>query len=135
MAAPMTDYDQRIVAACAGLLICLFMLVSSIRNERRRAGPKASVIGTVIGRATSREDGVETSAAIIRYESDGTVFEIADEIWQPGRSPKVGVRVRLLYPVGRPQDAYRPRPILRGLVSAGLVALGGAMVTILLELL
>ncbi|MFD1189085.1 hypothetical protein [Phenylobacterium conjunctum] len=128
----MTEYDQRILAACAGLLICLFVLGSFLRTERRRTGPKASVIGTVIGRATSREDGVETSAAIIRYAVNDNVFEITDEIWQPWPTSKVGVRVRLLYPIGRPQDAYRPRPLLRGLVAAGLVALGGAMVAILL---
>jgi hypothetical protein len=104
----MTGPSQRILVASVDLLICRFMVGSLIRTERRRFGSRAEVIGTVIGPALSRDDGVEMNAAIIGYDVDDREFKVVDNTWRPSRTPQEGVKARLLYPMGQPQFAYRP---------------------------
>ena len=127
----MAPPDMRTLAAVAGLLICAFMLASLVSTDFRRSGRKIAARGTVMGHVASLENGVHTYAAIVRYEIDGKSFEKIDDVWWPHRTPKEGATVRLLFPVGRPELAYRPRPLLRVLSYALVGSLGAAMIAIL----
>lgn len=127
----MAPPDMRTLAAVAGLLICAFMLASLVSTDFRRSGRKIAARGTVMGHVASLKDGVHTYAAIVRYEIDGKSFEQTDDVWWPHRTPREGAAVRLLFPVGHPELAYRPRPWLRVLSYALVGALGAVMIAIL----
>lgn len=128
----MAPPEMRTIAAVAGLLICAFMLASLVSTVFRRSGRKIAARGTVMGHVTSLQDGVHTYAAIVRYEIDGKSFEQIDDVWWPHRTLREGAAVPLLFPVGHPELAYRPRPWLRVLTYVLVGTLGAVMIAILL---
>jgi hypothetical protein len=107
------------------------MLASLVSTDFRRSGRKIAARGTVMGHVASLKDGVHTYAAVVGYEIDGKPFEQIDDVWWPYRTPREGAAVRLLFPVGHPELAYRPRPWLRVLTYALVGALGAVMIAIL----
>ena len=123
--------STRLLAALAGLGICCFMLFEMIKADKQRAGGKVRISGTVMAHAASIENGVQTFATIIRYEVDGKLYEIVDDLWKPSRNPKTGHSVTLVYPEGYPALAYVPRPILRTCAYACVGSLAALMIVIL----
>lgn len=99
------------IALCLGLGACLLagaVFAWSVASEARAAATE-SATGTVIGLVESRTRKIgdpPSYAPVVRFEAEGESREIQGSIYSKPASYRVGDPVRVVYPPGKPGDAY-----------------------------
>lgn len=97
----------------AGMALCLFSLWAIGRRDWVRVGAlHRRVSGEVTGHRISRGGDGITYAAVYTFEAEGARHEAVDEVYYASPRPAIGTRVGLSFPVGRPDLARVPRPLM-----------------------
>lgn len=108
----------------AGQALCLFSLWSLARRDLvRLTQPAVRVDAVVTGYRSRWEDGRHNYAPVYRFTSADGEREVVEMLYRAAQSPPVGTVVALRHPVGRPDLARVPRPLLWLLVYGLLVGL------------
>lgn len=87
---------------------CIWLLVR--RDFLRWTRPIREAQAIVVGQASGWSDGVRTQAARLRFEADGKVHEITDQLYGSRPALSEGTICRVTWPEGRPDLARIPRP-------------------------
>lgn len=119
--------------AIAFVALCLILVARNDWPRLQRIG--RSVTGEVTGHRSQIHDNVRSFAAIYSFEAEGARHEVIDQVYTGTRHPPVGTRVALSYPVGRPDLARPPRPLMWLGVYAVLLLMLGILVAKALGLL
>jgi len=101
------------LATVAGLFVCLYHLWSLIDEDfTGRERPLEWAMGRVVDVQVDDDDGSQTYAAVVRFESGSGPIEFVDGVWASSE-PRIGRRVKVRFPIGHPQLAQVHRPGLR----------------------
>ncbi|MDE2595396.1 MAG: hypothetical protein KGL44_00815 [Sphingomonadales bacterium] len=96
-----------------GIALCLFSLWAIGRHDwLRLSSLSRSVTARVTGHREHYDDGARNWAAIYRFSAEGSEHEVIDSVYGSTRSPPEGTEVRLTFPVGHPELARPPRPLM-----------------------
>ncbi|MBS0481852.1 MAG: hypothetical protein JSR96_06790 [Proteobacteria bacterium] len=108
-----------IAAAFVGL--CLFLMARPdwirLQTMSRR------VTARVTGHRSQIHNNVRSYAAIYAFDAEGQRHEVTDQVYGGREYPPVGTQVTLSYPVGRPDLARPPRPLMWLLVYGALLTM------------
>ncbi|MBS0473656.1 MAG: hypothetical protein JSR28_00730 [Proteobacteria bacterium] len=96
--------------AAGFVALCLFLVARPDWIRLRTIG--RSVSAEVSGHRSQIHNNVRSYAAIYAFEAEGQHHEVIDQVYGARESPPVGTRVTLSYPVGRPDLARPPRPLM-----------------------
>lgn len=117
----------------AGMALCLFALWAIARHDWVRLTTiSRQTAGEVVGHRISRDSDGTSYAATYRFSAEGESHEVTDQVLHRAPLPPLGTRVALSYPVGRPDLARVPRPLLWGGIYLLLIALLAILVAKLL---
>lgn len=94
-----------------------------------------TVTGEVTGYRSYMHDNVRSFAPIYRFHAEGAEHEVVDQVYSGTESTPLGTRVTLAYPVGRPDLARPPRPLLWLFVYGFLIVSLGLLIAKLLGVL
>lgn len=111
--------------AIAFVALCLVLVARNDWPRLQRIG--RSVTAEVTGHRSQIHDNTHSFAAIYRFEAEGQSHEVIDQVYSGRPYPPVGTRVSLSYPVGRPDLARPPRPLMWLGVYAVLLFLLGIL--------
>jgi hypothetical protein len=111
--------------------LCLLLVARSDWPRLQRIG--RSVSAEVIGHRTQIHDNARSYAPVYRFEAEGASHEVVDQVYSAREYPPVGTRVTLSYPVGRPDLARVPRPLLWLGVYAVLLLMIGILIARLMH--
>lgn len=96
-----------------GIALCLFSLWAIGRNDwLRLTSLSRKVTATVVGHRSSWDDGSKSYAAVYRFSAEGKEHETVDAVYSGKPYPPEGAMVELTYPIGRPDLARKPRPLM-----------------------
>lgn len=108
----------------ASMALCLFALWAIARRDWVRLTTISRQVDAVVcGHRITRDSDGTSYAAILRFSAEGKEHEVVDQVLSPRPTPDEGTRVSLTYPVGRPDLARVPRPLLWGMVYALLTGM------------
>ncbi|MFC0588799.1 hypothetical protein ACFFF7_05175 [Novosphingobium aquiterrae] len=107
------------------LAVCLLLVARS--DWPRLQGIGRSVTAEVVGHRSQYHNNVRSYAPIYRFAAEGAEHEVIDQVYGGSEQPPVGTRIVLSYPVGRPDLARPPRPLLWLAVYAFLLFALGLM--------
>ncbi len=82
----------------------------------------------VIGQHSGWSDGARTHAAMLRFETEGGMHEVTDQLYGSRPAYAVGAKCRVMWPDGRPDLARIPRPWLWTGVYGMLFYLAGILI-------
>jgi len=112
---------MREAAILAGMAVCLFCLWVTARNDLKRLlGISRTVRAVVTGHRRMPDDHPSYSA-VLRFSAEGAEHEVIDQICHAKPQPPIGTELDLTYPVGRPDLARVPRPLIWTFVYAVLI--------------
>ena len=112
--------------AIAFVALCVGLVAKNDWPRLQRIG--RSVTAEVVGHRSQIHDNTRSFAAIYAFEAEGARHEVIDQVYSGREHPPLGTRVALTYPVGRPDLARPPRPVMWLLVYAVLLLLLGILV-------
>ena len=96
-----------------GIALCLFSLWAIARHDwLRLTSPSRTVTARVICHRSSWNDGSKSYAAVYRFSAEGAEHETVDAVYSGAPYPPEGTSVAMTYPMGRPDLARKPRPLL-----------------------
>ncbi len=102
--------------------VCLWLLLCEDWWRWTRA--RRRVAATVIDHRRQIEDGGVVFRPELRFVSDdGRRIEFFDMILNATATPPVGTVVEVVYPVGLPEKAWVPRPVLRAIIHLFVLGL------------
>ena len=111
----------------AGQVLCLFSIwVLARRDWVRLTRPALRIDAVVTGYRSTWNEGARSYAPVYHFTSEGAEHEVVEAVYNTVQRPPVGSVVSLTYPVGRPELAQVPRPLMWLTVYA-LLALMEAM--------
>ena len=105
--------------------LCLWLLLR--HDWLRWTRPMCEAEAEVIGQRMTWSDSTRTYAARLRFEVDGQVYDVTDQLYGSKAAIAVGTRCRIMWPQGRPDLARIPRPWMWVGVYAVLLYVAGIM--------
>ncbi len=117
----------------SGIVLTSFALGVMARDDWLHALlARCRVTGEVSGYRSQRDEGSISYAAIYRFTTaDGRRIEVLDSVLQPTQTPPLGATVALVHPLGHPEKARRPRPVLRLVIY---IVIGAVLALLVLRL-
>ena len=113
----------------AGRALCLFSLWAfRLRDWLRLSSLSRTVEAEVVGHRISRDNDGTSYAPIYRFSAEGGTHRVSDEVLHARAQPPIGTRATLRYPVGHPELARVPRPLMWAGVYLLLIGLLAVLV-------
>lgn len=123
------DLPMRVWLLGGAITLCLFSLWAIGRYDwLRLTRPARRVLAEVTGYRPGNAKGGRTYAAIYRFADEAGTHEVIDAVFSTRQHPPIGSFRQLTYPVGHPQLARPPRPLLWVAVYLGILTLLGLLV-------